>query len=79
MMSFKSKNKIKRFTVSMSEDLLTELIEITNERKKSRMINKVCMEFLKMKLKENLISIVSSISCLGKSFLLIFSNIGFVL
>ena len=57
MMSFKSKNKIKRFTVSMPEDLLTELIKITNERKKSRMINKVCMEFLKMKQKEILISL----------------------
>lgn len=57
MMSFKSKNKIKRFTVSMSEDLLTELIKITNERKKSRIINKVCMEFLKMKQKEILISL----------------------
>ena len=30
-----SKSKIKRFTVSMPEDSLIELIEITNERKKA--------------------------------------------
>jgi len=57
-----SKSKIKRFTVSMPEDLLIELIEITNERKKSRMINKVCMEFIKMKQKENLISLKGKIN-----------------
>ena len=56
-----SKFKIKRFTVSMPEDLLIELIEITNERKK-QMINKICMEFIKMKQKENLISLKGKIN-----------------
>ena len=52
-----SKEIIERFTISMSKDLLDELLKITGERKKSKAINIVCREFVRIKRKENLLSL----------------------
>lgn len=55
------KEIIERFTISMSKDLLDELLKITGERKKSKAINIVCREFVRIKQKENLLSLKGSI------------------
>ncbi len=51
----KKRERINRVTISIEEDLLKDLLEITKQKKKSRAINIACREFVKMKLKENLL------------------------
>ena len=51
----KKRERINRVTISIEEDLLKDLLEITKQKKKSRAINIACKEFVKMKLKENLL------------------------
>jgi len=51
----KKREKINRITISIEESLLKDLLEITKQKKKSRAINIACKEFVKMKLKENLL------------------------
>jgi len=56
-----TQKNILRFTVSMDKDLLDELLRITGEKKKSRAVNIACMEFVRMKQKETLLTLKGSI------------------
>jgi metal-responsive CopG/Arc/MetJ family transcriptional regulator len=57
-----SKKNILRFTVSMDKDLLDELLRITGQKKKSRAVNVACREFVRMKQKENLLTLKGKIA-----------------
>jgi len=51
-----------RFTVSMDRDLLDELLRITGQKKKSRAVNVACREFVRIKQKENLLTLKGKIT-----------------
>ena len=53
---------ILRFTVSMDKDLLEELLRITGQKKKSRVVNVACNEFVKQGQKEILLSLKGKIN-----------------
>ncbi len=53
---------ILRFTVSMDRDLLDELLRITGQKKKSRAVNVACREFVRIKQKENLLTLKGKIT-----------------
>ena len=57
-----TKKNILRFTVSMDKNLLDELLRITGQKKKSRAVNVACMEFVRMKQKENLLTLKGKIT-----------------
>ena len=57
-----TKKNILRFTVSMDKDLLDELLRITGQKKKSRAVNIACREFVRMKQKENLLTLKGKIT-----------------
>ena len=59
--SMNAQKSILRFTVSMDKDLLEELLRITGQKKKSRAVNVACREFVRMKMKENLLTFKGSI------------------
>ncbi len=56
-----AKKKILRFTVSMDKDLLDKLLRITGQKKKSKAVNIACLEFVRMKQKENLLTLKGKI------------------
>ena len=60
-----TKKNILRFTVSMDEGLLDELLRITGQKKKSRAVNVACREFVRMKQKETLLSLKGNINFKG--------------
>jgi len=57
-----TKKNILRFTVSMDKDLLDELLRVTGQKKKSRAVNVACREFVRMKQKENLLTLKGKIT-----------------
>ncbi len=60
--SMNAKKNILRFTVSMDKDLLEELLRTTGQKKKSRAVNIACREFVRIKQKENLLSLKGNIN-----------------